>query len=600
MNKNLLLLLAFIAFALGWAQTAAAKDTALQDQEKIRQIQELLESPIKVIDFPDDGLTLAKFLAVVEAAMPEGKKISFHIDEKGFGEDFAKVAGAKFRCPLMRNVSARTVLRKGLSRMTKVEDLDYAIRPNGVKVTRPRLSAHLMTYNVRDILRLMPSLPPEATKETADRHPDLKLADNQAMLLALLSDLVELRPWESVELLNGARLAVLASPVRQEEVDNLLVGLRRLSDTFVVMNARMYEVERAFYTKHVAPLFFRARATDQRTEIVPIDEALLRRISKEKLLLESEDDRLRLRQDTVFLSRHTVFRFAAGPDPRKAGDALMETGLAGVSFEVQPLVSPDGRHMRLKVSQRVAQLLGIDKVKTLDVPSGKDVEIESPNLRKTTVAGTITVPDAGAILMPVAYRPAGKENADKVWLMVARPYIWIEEEVKERRAKGEDISSRSVWDSAVPKEEEQTPVNRLDSTDDVRQILQAIVTDALTNPDLKSTREFYGTESNRTVALVDNSDLGWPKGFKPDTGRYKLMEVPHDPFVNGPRVLGIRIDKFNPNEAKPDPFRGSIDICLLNAGGSANGAVIGGCSVYYTAKRVGKRWTVECVGSLDP
>jgi len=57
----------------------------------------------------------------------------------------------------------------------------------------------------------------------------------------------------------------------------------------------------------------------------------------------------------------------------------------------------------------------------------------------------------------VTYRPVGKENADKVWLMVARPNIWIEEEVKEIRAKGGDYSSKTVWDRPVPKDSESTP-----------------------------------------------------------------------------------------------------------------------------------------------
>ncbi len=597
MNKNPLLPLAFIAFALISAPMAAGKDPALQEQEKIRQVQELLESPIKVIELPDEGLTFAKFLALLGTKMPEGQKLSFRIDEKGLGSDSARVAGAEIKLPRMKNVSVRTVLRKA---MLSVGELEYALRPGGVVITRPRLAVHRITYDVREQLRVLPTLPPEVTKDTLERHPGLNGADRKALLLALVTDLVEWRSWESVEFLNGARLDVVASPTTHGEIDDLLVGLRRMADTFVVMNARLYQVDRAFYSKHVAPLFLRARDTDPRVEIVPIEEPLLRRINKEKLLLESEDDRIPRRQDTVFLSRQSVFRFAGGPDPRTAGKLLTETGLAGVSFEVQPLISPDRRYLRLQIIQRGSQLLGINKVKRLDVASGKDVEVDAPNVSKSTVTGTVTVPDAGAVLMPVAQVPSGKDSADKVWLMVARPYIWIEEEAKERRAKGEDLSSQSVWDSAVPKEEAPPPVTRLDSTDDVRQILQAIIADALTDRDLKSTREFYGTESDRTVALVDNSELGWPKGFKPDTGRYKLIDVPHDPFVNGPRVLGIRIDKFNPNEAKPDPFRGSIEICLLNAGGSANGAVIGGCSVYYTAKRAGKRWTVECVGSLDP
>ncbi len=43
-----------------------------------------------------------------------------------------------------------------------------------------------------------------------------------------------------------------------------------------------------------------------------------------------------------------------------------------------------------------------------------------------------------------------------------------------------------------------------------------------------------------------------------------------------------------------------ILIVVSNVGGSANGAVIGGCSVSYAVKQDGKRWVVEFHGSFDP
>jgi hypothetical protein len=94
--------------------------------------------------------------------------------------------------------------------------------------------------------------------------------------------------------------------------------------------------------------------------------------------------------------------------------------------------------------------------------------------------------------------------------------------------------------------------------------------------------------------------VGWPEGFKPKTAGYRLVEVRHDPFVNQNRILGIRLDKFDLGQKKADRFDNPIQVCLFNASGSANGDVIGGCCVYYTPNRAGKRWTVECTGWVDP
>jgi hypothetical protein len=99
---------------------------------------------------------------------------------------------------------------------------------------------------------------------------------------------------------------------------------------------------------------------------------------------------------------------------------------------------------------------------------------------------------------------------------------------------------------------------------------------------------------------VDTETLAWPKEFKPETQGHKLVEARRDPFGNQRKVLGIRLDKFDLKQKKVDLLDTPIEICLFNTGGTANGAVIGGCSVYYVPKRVGDRWTVECYGTLDP
>src|SRR5262249_14363633 len=158
--------------------------------------------------------------------------------------------------------------------------------------------------------------------------------------------------------------------------------------------------------------------------------------------------------------------------------------------------------------------------------TGKEVEIESPNLHKTTMTGTVQIPDGSPILMPVSYRPPGKGSEGKIWLLLARPFIWIDAEVQEiKQGGGHELSQKSVWESEIAKDEKPAPKRRLPSKDDVKQVLQAIITDVLTNPEFKSLRNSYGTEKDKTLALVDDDDLGWPQGFTPETHGYKLVEV---------------------------------------------------------------------------
>lgn len=127
-----------------------------------------------------------------------------------------------------------------------------------------------------------------------------------------------------------------------------------------------------------------------------------------------------------------------------------------------------------------------------------------------------------------------------------------------------------------------------------------MVTDLLTNPDLKSTREFYGTVKDKTLSLDEGENVGWPKDFKPDTHGYTLVKPSQDPFINQRRILAIRIDKLDLKQKDLESSEHPIEVSIFNGGGSANGGAGGGCHVFYECKKVGKRWTVEYVGQLDP
>jgi hypothetical protein len=588
-----------LAFAAGVASAAAP--FPLTDEEKIARIQARLfrYEAIHTRNLPEQT-TLAKFLAALEKRLPPGQKVPLRIDSRAFGKGVSRVAGASVKMPPMKAMLP-TILRKAISQVSG-EEVAIGVRPDGVVITRPRLAVQRVVYDIRDILPHLPEVLPRL-KRNYPAFRDSKTIAGPGALIAFLLAEIETKEWESIRFLNRGGLEVIASPFRHDEVASLLHALRAVTDTAVVMNARLYEVDRAFYVKHVAPLFAKPRNPDERPRVIAITSAaLLAQITRQKLLLQSEDDKLRPGRVAVFLARQTVFRYAAGP-PDQSGRAKVGTGLEGVSFAVRPVVSDDRRSLRLTITRKVDQLVRIDKTSTLDVASGKDVEIESPNLRRTRETGTVEVMDGNPILMPVEYRPPGKENKDKVWLMAARPYIWIEEEVKEIRREGGDVTSKAFWDAPINKEEQEKPARpkaRPALDDQTRQILQAIVSDVLTNSRLEDARADYGTPKDKTFALVDGEELGWPEEFEPRAIGYRRREARADSFGN--RILGIYLSKFDLKQKKIGRMDTPIEVRLWNAGGTANGGVHGGCAVYYVPKRVGKRWTVqlvEIVGLVD-
>src|SRR5260370_34940800 len=87
----------------------------------------------------------------------------------------------------------------------------------------------------------------------------------------------------------------------------------------------------------------------------------------------------------------------------------------------------------------------------------------------------------------IAFRAGGscflgnKGNEDKVWILVARPLIWIDEEIV-LQDQGKAFTPKTVWEKEPEKEEQQPPPKPLPGNDKVRQILQAVVTEVLTKP----------------------------------------------------------------------------------------------------------------------
>ena len=202
--------------------------------------------------------------------------------------------------------------------------------------------------------------------------------------------------------------------------------------------------------------------------------------------------------------------------------------------------------------------------------------------------------------MRCGFLPLGDTGKDKAWLVVARPYIWINAEMIERGVANVIDESKKAWASEFYKYEERTIGKDLPWTDTAKDALQAVLTDVLKNPALKGVRDFYGTAGSNTLALDNGGRVSWPKGFKPDANGYELVTSKPDPFAKHPRVLGLRLGEFDPelNQRAPDEW--PVEISVFNAGGSANGAIIGQGQLTYSLRRVDKRWVVRLEPYSEP
>lgn len=535
------------------------------------------------VERPAELETLEKVLATVRTCLAAGR-LTVDVDAAAFGADLPKLMAAPVRLAgSFGDPTADEVLIDALRQASPVVEADYAVGPAGVRITWPRLAIRTVSYDVRDVLRV-----PHALRTHSPPAVEPPPADGPTALVHLVLSRGQWYAWEGVELRNKARLIVAGNLGTHHDIAALLASLRRSSDLGVSMNARLYAVDRATYAADVAPLFAAAPGGPKPAVVRP-PAAVLKKILRQTFVQESEDETLLPEREAVFLAREQPFRFAAGGG--------MRTGLGGVTVRVRPEVSPDRRYLRLRITQEIAELMNVGKVQVPDAGTGRAGAVEIPNVRKATVAGTIQILEGEPLLMPVSMAPPGKAGEGKVWVMVARPLIRIEAEERER---GDGFSPRDIWALEVADPPKPAAIKRVPDRDDVKAILQAVLKDVLTNPDLKGTHEFYGTAADGTVVLSDGGEVGWPAGFRPETPGYRLVPAARDPFVRQRRVLGVRLDRFDLAKKPGGLFDTPIEVCVLNVGGSADGGVIGGCSVYYVPKRVGKGWTVELQGIHDP
>jgi hypothetical protein len=154
---------------------------------------------------------------------------------------------------------------------------------------------------------------------------------------------------------------------------------------------------------------------------------------------------------------------------------------------------------------------------------------------------------------------------------------------------------------------------------DAKDILQQVVLDLISNPNLQSPREFYGPARLKVIALQSDSPVTWPKNWRPNAPGCEIhFQSAADPLLSfiywnipwgveicgfirqkTPRILGVRLDVLCLDLRDKPPHR--IEVCLFNIGGNGGeDTVVGGCCVYYDLKYEKGKWLIDFAGSLDP
>jgi hypothetical protein len=555
-----------ISLRSGWAQLPSFQDK--RRDEAVQHVHQAFDQVIETQPFMET-MPLAKFLGALERRLAPDKKLTLRIDKNAFGDNFVEVAATPIKFPpYPKRMHLWTVLKLAMAQIEG--DLDYRIDRAGFVITTPERALYTAIYDIRDLLSkpeslaLLPS-PWNEFGQRVTRRSNEPVAAAALLMRAIVAN-VDLPGGHSagfeqanIQVLNANRLAVRANAQKHAEIATLLAALRRLGDIRVAVQAHLYEVDNDFYTK-----LKNAKPVDWEEEERRIiegkpatGESLFKLLEKQKMILAGDEIKVDDGLVANLLSRHHVVGLLPNPEQVVKREKERQAILEGVAFVAGMRVSPDRRCVRMQLTEKATEIRQVKKVKVVTDNEGGETAAEIPFLKETSHMQEFEIPDGGSKLTPVHYRPRSVQEKNRWWVLSITPRIIIEEE------------------------EQQVRIGML------MEVLPVVVADILKNPRLKTTREFYGSPGNKRFALVNSDAWTWPKELKFDTPEYQLTLAKRE----GQRLLGIRVDRFQ--EPVKDGAPATLTVTLVNVGGNSNGAVVGGCTLRYTARHTEKGWTPE-------
>jgi hypothetical protein len=567
------------------------------EQSAIAEIEKRLQQRIETNHFPED-IPFAKLLAKLEELMPKDQHVALRIDEQAFGKNLAEIAATPIRIPQFpRKMSLALLLRIAQSKLTLDDvEVDYRIFPTHYAITTTKRSAYTAVHDIGDHVRhLLPKLKTMSLGQTILAEwwvpgppiewNDLKPGQEAAHLTRMIASLITSEPVPEVEIRNASKLFVHTSHRNHVEIEDLLWALRRLADLAVVMNARLLEVDRAFYDKHLAALFVASKDRPEGRLLARADAKLVKLLHEQKVVLAGDDLKIVPGAVTTFLSLHNLVRYP-GPDRNRGHDMTQ----SGVAFSVKVDVSHDRQRVEVKMTQDVRELIDIKKDKMLDAKTGKDLEIDVPSIRKRSQTASIVAQDGQALVMPVGYASAAARKQGRVWVLLAAPTIWIEEEQEANRKRAQAPGSAELAKAmaalaqALPKKE--TPKR----SEKAEMFLQGLLKEVLTNPAWNEQRPVHW--DRKRFVLEDGDTIAWPAWFKGEVAGYERVS-PDDLELNPYRVMKIQFGHFEVGQTNEKKIQGEAAVTVSPYVQPPVVDFAGGGIITLHLKRQGKRWSVE-------
>jgi hypothetical protein len=210
---------------------------------------------------------------------------------------------------------------------------------------------------------------------------------------------------------------------------------KQRSDIYVIMRARLYEVDEAFHNQAAKARWLSKADIEALETKPPADGKLFGLLEKQKPFLAGKEVNIDPGKEGVLLTATRPIQCLPTPEQLRQGEKGPQTIAEGCTLSAQVHISADRRFVRARFLEKSLEIEGIEKVKV--VVDGKGIEAvgEIVSAKEVSLSQARYIPDGGSILLPLHYRPAAAMKKE-CWLAAEiTPRIYIEEEERERRGK---------------------------------------------------------------------------------------------------------------------------------------------------------------------
>ena len=211
-------------------------------------------------------------------------------------------------------------------------------------------------------------------------------------------------------------------------------------ELYVIMKARLYEVDEAFHTK-VAKAKWLSKADLAELENKelenkpPADGKLFALLKKQKPVLTGKGVNVDPGKEGVLLTAGKPVNRLPTPDQLRQGKKGPQTVHEGVTLSAQVHISADRRFVRAKFLEKSLEIEGVEKVKVVVDNRGTEAVGELVFTKEASLSRSRYIPDGGSILLPLHHRPPAARKKGRWLVAEITPRIYIEEEERARRAR---------------------------------------------------------------------------------------------------------------------------------------------------------------------